>query len=174
MHVRPLAEDDAAVWQVLMWEGVEDFPSAFLMSKSEVESMTPDRCRSALAQGNTYGVVSHNSELLGFASLHLWSLERIQHRADIGPFFIRSVHQGTGAADVLMQALAAGAQAAGVNWLDLWVAEANKRAQAFYARHGFRPIGRREDAMRIAGVSETDVLMTRHLTPHLEAAGQGG
>lgn len=125
--------------------------------------MSAERQRATLAQGNVYGVISDTAEILGFASLHLRSLDRIRHRADIGPFYIHARHHGTGAADVLMAALASRAKVAGVDWLDLWVAEGNGRAKSFYTRHGFVEVGRREDAVRIDGTSETDLMMTRHL-----------
>lgn len=163
MRVRPLDPEDAEAWHDLMLEGTAAFPSAFLVSHEEAAAMDVDRCRAALSSGNTYGVISDDGELLGLAGLHIWALTRVQHRADIGPFFVRRHHQGTGAADRLMSALAGAAGAAGVAWLDLWVAEANTRARRFYARHGFTQAGRREDAVRIDGRGETDLLMTRHL-----------
>lgn len=165
MNVRPLDPDDAPAWHELMLEGTGAFPSAFLVSRDEVAEMDAERCRAALAPGTTYGVFSDAGELLGFAGLHVWALARVQHRADIGPFFVRARHQGSGAADRLMSALMAAAGAGGAAWLDLWVAEANARARGFYAKHGFTQIGRREDAVRIDGQGETDLLMTRHLAP---------
>jgi GNAT superfamily N-acetyltransferase len=176
VKVRPLTQADGPVWHALLREGIAGYPSAFLLSLEEVESMSADRQAASLAQGNTYGVLSQTDDLLGFANLHLWSLYRIRHRADIGPFFVSARHHGTGIADFLMEALANAARAGGVTWLDLWVAENNTRARGFYARHGFSPIGRRQDAVRIDGRSETDLMMTRHLDgadpAHLEGARQ--
>lgn len=165
MHVRPLTEADETSWFRLMREGAEINPTAFLLSHAEISSMTPERVRATLAKGNVYGVVSGADEMLGFAALHMWALDRIAHRADIGPFYITPDARGSGAADALMEALALGAQAAQVTWLDLWVDESNARAQRFYARHCFERIGRREDAVRVGDLSGTDVLMTRRLEP---------
>ncbi|WP_179381698.1 GNAT family N-acetyltransferase [Jannaschia marina] len=165
LRVRPLAEEDSAAWYALMCEGTAAYPSAFLLSPKEVAGMGDERRRRALAGGNVFGIVSATDELLGIAALHLRTLDRIRHRAEIGPFYVRAAHQGRGAADTLMNALVERARSAGAEWLDLWVAEGNPRARAFYLRHGFREIGRREDAVRIDGVPETDILMTRHLAP---------
>lgn len=165
MSVRPLQEADAANWLALMREGTETSPSAFLLSASEVRSMTLDRAEAAMARGDTHGVFSDAQTLLGFAALHIWPLERVRHRADVGPFYVTAEARGSGAADRLMDALTHRARDAGVTWLDLWVAEDNARAQAFYVRHGFEPIGLRPDAVRIDGVSCDDLLMTRGLEP---------
>ncbi|SFI51547.1 GNAT family N-acetyltransferase [Jannaschia pohangensis] len=168
-RVRPLDPGDAAAWFTLMCEGTQAHPEAFLLSFDEVAEMTPERVESALARGNTYGLFTDEGALIGHAGLHLWDLERLRHRADIGPFYLTASARGTGAAKVFLDALAEAAALAGVVWLDLWVDGENRRARAFYAREGFVEIGRRQDAIRVEGVSRDDVLMTRRL----EAPGAG-
>ncbi|MEM7490584.1 MAG: GNAT family N-acetyltransferase, partial [Pseudomonadota bacterium] len=103
--------------------------------------------------------------LIGIAALRRGGASRVSHRASIGPFCVATDHHGTGAADRLMDYLAATARARGIAWLDLWVAADNPRAHAFYRRHGFADVARRPDAVRIDGAPATDILMARHLEP---------
>ncbi|WP_371156996.1 N-acetyltransferase family protein [Jannaschia sp. 2305UL9-9] len=163
MIVRPLFGADAPAWRAMMLDATAANPAAFLLSASEVGAMTDDQVRQNLEQGRLRGLFDDEARLLGFAGLHLWQMDRLRHRADIGPFYIDPTARGTGAADRLMTALVDIARAGGVVWLDLWVAASNGRAQAFYARHSFQQVARRQDAVRIDGRSEDDVLMTRRL-----------
>lgn len=52
--------------------------------------------------------------------------------------------RGTGAADLLVNAVTGYAQAQGATGVTLWVALSNARARAFYQRMGFQPSGRRQ------------------------------
>lgn len=75
--------------------------------------------------------------------------------------YVHPDHHGTGVADQLMSrtiAAAAGTGAAGA-WLG--VSEENDRANAFYARHGFEPVGRKR--FRIGDRWEDDVVRERAL-----------
>ncbi|TFL16067.1 GNAT family N-acetyltransferase [Jannaschia formosa] len=162
MIVRPLAAGDGAAWRLMMIEATRTHPAAFLLSPREVGEMRAEQAVDSVSRGNLHGLFAGDT-LIGFAGLHLWQLDRLHHRADIGPFFLTESQRGTGAADALMEALAARARESGVTWLDLWVAVRNARARGFYARHGFREIARREDAIRLDHGSEDDVLMTRRL-----------
>ncbi|GIT93152.1 hypothetical protein JANAI62_35640 [Jannaschia pagri] len=162
MMVRRLNAGDAAAWHGLMTEATRSHPAAFLLSPDELAAMTPEQIQANMDQGRLRGLF-HGDRLLGFAGLHLWQMDRLRHRADIGPFYITPDVRGAGAADRLMDALADVARANAVTWLDLWVAASNGRARAFYRRHGFKEIATREDAVRMGDVSEDDVLMTRRL-----------
>jgi ribosomal protein S18 acetylase RimI-like enzyme len=162
MTVRPLGAGDATAWRMMMAEATASHPAAFLLSPAEVAQMTDATAAETLERGNLHGLFA-GPLLVGFAGLHLWQLDRLRHRADIGPFYVAAASRGTGAADRLMEALAGMARDAGVAWLDLWVAASNGRARAFYARHGFAEVARREDAVRLGERSEDDVLMTRRL-----------
>ncbi|PWJ15009.1 GNAT family N-acetyltransferase [Jannaschia seohaensis] len=162
MIVRPLGAEDAAAWHALMAEGTRTHPAAFLLSPREVGEMTQAQAVESVSRGHLHGLFDDG--LIGFSGLHLWQLDRLRHRADIGPFFVTEGRRGTEAANTLMEALAARAKEAGVIWLDLWVAASNGRARAFYRRHDFAEIARREDAVRLGERSEDDVLMTRRLS----------
>ncbi|MEL6586183.1 MAG: GNAT family N-acetyltransferase [Pseudomonadota bacterium] len=163
MITRPLARLDAAAWHAMMLEGTRTHPAAFLLSHREVAAMDETSIVSSIARGHLIGLFD-DGHLAGFAGLHLWQMDRLRHRADIGPFYVAEAKRGSGAADALMDALAGRAVAAGVVWLDLWVAVSNERARAFYRRNGFEEVARRADAVRMDGVSEDDAMMTRRLS----------
>ncbi|MGB3555733.1 MAG: GNAT family N-acetyltransferase [Jannaschia sp.] len=162
MIVRPLFVDDSDAWHEMMLSATRSHPAAFLLSSDEVATMSEEQVADTLARGHLHGIFD-GSTLTGFAGLHLWRLDRLRHRADVGPFYIAPFARGTGAADRLLGALTTVARAEGVTWLDLWVAASNDRARAFYARNDFVEVARREDAVRMGEVSEDDVLMTRRL-----------
>lgn len=162
MILRVLAPGDGPAWRALMTEAVRAHPAAFLLSGAEVAALSAEQVAASLERGHLHGLFAED-RLVGFAGLHLRQRARLRHRADIGPFYVVDLARGTGAADRLMDGLAARARAGGVAWLDLWVAASNGRARAFYARHAFREVARREDAVRMGDRSEDDVLMTRRL-----------
>lgn len=161
--VRPMIGADAAVWHSLMREGAVSMPMAFLMSLDELRAMTPEAVLAIVARGHLHGVFASEGGLIGVAGLNTDGMERLGHRASIGPFYITGRARGTGAADALMAALVEQVPQKAVDWLDLWVAADNARARAFYARSGFADVCVRPDAVRIDGVACADVLMARHL-----------
>lgn len=163
MIVRPLGAADGAMWHAMMSEATRSNPAAFLLSFNELAAITPEQAQARMEQGHLHGLFDEGARLLGFAGLRLGQLDRIRHRADVGPFYVDPAARGTGAADILFEALVDVAQAGQVAWLDLWVAASNTRAIAFYSRHGFTMVGRRADAVRMGDTSEDDLLMTRQL-----------
>ena len=76
---------------------------------------------------------------------------------EIARFYVDPRHHGTGVAQRLMDATLARAAADGARTVWLQVAEYNARALAFYARRGFRPVGR--IPFDFAGVRENDHLL---------------
>ncbi|MEM7643766.1 MAG: GNAT family N-acetyltransferase [Pseudomonadota bacterium] len=164
MTARALVAADGPAWHRLLVQGAEAFPQGFLQSAGDARAISPDRHGAIAGSGDWHGVFA-DAALIGIAALRRGGPSRIRHRASLGPVFVTAAHQGTGAADRLMEHLAATARAGGIAWLDLWVAASNPRAHAFYRRHGFTDIACRPDAVRIDGVPATDILMTRRLEP---------
>lgn len=58
---------------------------------------------------------------------------------ELNVLYVRPGHHGSGAGQALLDAVLGTASA------QLWVAEDNARARAFYARNGFHPDGARND-----------------------------
>jgi ribosomal protein S18 acetylase RimI-like enzyme len=87
----------------------------------------------------------------------------IRHRptVELVRFYVHPEHHGSGTAGLLMEhtLTAAGATEARGAWLG--VSEENARANAFYARHGFEPVGRKR--FHIGETWEDDVVRERAL-----------
>ena len=89
--------------------------------------------------------------------------EVVRHRPTIElvRFYVHPEHHGSGTAGVLMDHTLAAARATGARGAWLGVSEENARANAFYARHGFEPVGRK--LFRIGDTWEDDVVRERGL-----------
>lgn len=79
-------------------------------------------------------------------------------RADVVGVYVRPSHRGGGGIDVLLQAAARWAAELGETSLTLDVHRDNTRAQAAYARAGFRPTG-----VTFTGPIGPELVMTRAL-----------
>jgi tRNA (guanine37-N1)-methyltransferase len=87
----------------------------------------------------------------------------IHHRptVELVRFYVHPQHHGTGTAGLLMEHTLAAAGASGARGAWLGVSEENVRANAFYARHGFEPVGRKR--FHIGDTWEDDVVRERAL-----------
>lgn len=159
---KALGPEHADEWQALRIEGARDFPMGFLVTLEETTSVGPDRCRDILGFGATRGVFL-NETLTGFCGYRRQSLERIRHRAEIGPFFVTRPHQGQGAAKAMMSGVVAEARDSGVAQLELFVDTDNLRAIAFYEQQGFRRVATHRDSVRIEQQPRDDIFMTLRL-----------
>lgn len=157
-----LSPDDAAAWQALRVEGTRDFPLGFLLDHDAAVTASFDDCRSQLRDRCYLGVFAGNL-LIGYCGYHRQTLPRVQHRAEIGPFFVTPSQQGTGAARALMAAVITQAQADGIAQVELFVDTENPRAIAFYEKQGFARIATLQDTVRINGQSRDDYLYTLRL-----------
>lgn len=87
----------------------------------------------------------------------------IHHRppVELVRFYVHPDHHGTGTAGLLMEQTLAAAASTGARGAWLGVSEENVRANAFYARHGFAPVGRKR--FHIGETWEDDVVREREL-----------
>ena len=81
---------------------------------------------------------------------------------EVRRFYVDGRHQGGEAAVTLMAAALGRARALGAGriWLAVW--ERNHRARAFYAKHGFRPVG--TQPFRLGSDVQTDEVLARPLS----------
>ena len=93
---------------------------------------------------------------MGFCGYRPELFERTRHRAQIGPFFVRSKYQGTGAAQCLMSGVIQEARAAKIVQLELFVDTENYRAIRFYEKYGFEWVATYPDGVRIGAQSRDD------------------
>ena len=80
---------------------------------------------------------------------------------EVARFYVDRSHHGTGLARRLMDAVLARAVADGARAVWLQVAEYNDKALRFYAKYGYRPVGRMP--FDFAGVRENDHLLAIEL-----------
>ena len=174
LRARVLASDDAEAYLALRQAGIAAFPDAFLLTEAEAATVSAERVAPRLAAGWLHGLVEADGRLVGFAGLDGQGFAMTKHRAHIGPVYVVPRLQGTGAADILMDHLEAVAKARGVTQLELWVADSNHRARAYYTKRGFRAQGRIPAATRRAGRDQDDIFMVRDLAAPLPPRGADG
>lgn len=150
-----LDSEHAADWLTLKLEGVRNFPLGFLHSVAETRATSLQSAEEILHLGAMRGVFD-GDRLVGFCGYRPLVPERIRHRAEIGPFYVTSAHQGRGAAQALMNGILREARSAGLEYLELFVDTENHRAIGFYERQGFERIAIHPDGVRIDGVSRND------------------
>lgn len=87
----------------------------------------------------------------------------LRHRptVELMRFYVHPEHHGSGTAGLLMEHTLAAASDSGARGAWLGVSEENARANAFYARHRFEPVGRKR--FRIGDTWEDDVVRERVL-----------
>ncbi len=163
INVRMLGPDDVAIWRDLRVEGIRNYPGAFLTSLDEAKAQSIENTAKGLERDGTFGAFL-DGEPVGIASiLPLTNRTRTRHRAEIGAYYVKPAAQGSGAADVLMQAMVDFAQSQGIWQLELFVAETNARGIRFYERHGFVREGRLPNAIVDGDASEHDLFYVRDL-----------
>jgi len=160
-----LNPDHAVDWQKLRMEGVRAFPLGFLTTEEEALRTTENQAKDILRHGLTRGVFNQK-KLIGFCGYRPKQLERIRHRAEIGPFFVSSEHQGSGAAHTLIGGVIQEARTSEIEQLELFVDTENYRAIAFYERCGFERIATHTDGVRIEGKPRDDHFYCLRLVGH--------
>ncbi|MEM9438027.1 MAG: GNAT family N-acetyltransferase [Pseudomonadota bacterium] len=162
LSVRLLAPEDAGAFQRVRLDALQRYPQSFLTTADEFRARPIADHEQALAAGKSWGVVDEG-ELVGIAALLPLPYAAAAHRAEIGAFYVMPENQGTGAADALLSGMMAQARTVGIWQLELFVADSNRRAQRFYARHGFVEQGRLPNAALVGGVMTSDIFMTADL-----------
>ncbi len=92
--------------------------------------------------------------------------------AEIQRFYVDAAWHGRGLAQAMMGAVAARAEALGLQTLRLGVWTQNDRAIAFYRRQGFLPSG--TSTFLLDGVPQSDLLMRRHMAGGADAPALDG
>jgi len=160
---RPLAAADLLALSRLRLEGIRRFPDAFLVTEVEALATPEDALLGWVESGNVYGVFEADT-LIGFAGLRGQTFAKARHRTHLGPFYVTPDSQGTNAADLLLGHLFEVARGRMASQMELYVAQANPRARAFYARHGFAATGQMPAAAIQNGTPHDDVFMVRDLS----------
>jgi GNAT superfamily N-acetyltransferase len=86
---------------------------------------------------------------------------RLRPTVELARFYVHPEHHGSGTAGLLMEETLAAARVTEARGAWLGVSEENARANAFYARHGFEPVGRKR--FHLGDTWEDDVVRERAL-----------
>lgn len=109
--------------------------------------------------GHRAQVATADGVVVGFASGGPSRDDPPEPAAELWSIYLLAAHHGTGLADRLLAAVALPAAAS------VWVATANARARAFYARHGFVPAGPPPDHVTTRVHEPTGTHETRLVRP---------
>jgi GNAT superfamily N-acetyltransferase len=173
VKARALTPEDLSALSALRLEGIRLYPNAFLLTEAEAVQAPQTQILNWLMSGNVHGVTD-GRRLVGFAGMHGQGFALSRHRMHVGPFYVTPERHGTGAAELLLDHLVDTARAARASQLELWVAEGNMQARAFYAKHGFAAHGRIPSAVILDGVRSDDLFMVRNLRTPRPKPGRDG
>lgn len=160
--VRAATPDDVTHWRALRRDGIDRYPSAFIVSLAEHDTIADATDAKRLGAGDRF-LAFDGDTAIGIAGLNQNLIPRAVHRAEIGPFYVAPNAQGSGAAAALMQVLTDHAKSLQIWQLELTVNEDNSRAIAFYKGCGFHQTGRTPNAILGADGPEHDLTMVKEL-----------
>ncbi|MBV8976381.1 MAG: GNAT family N-acetyltransferase [Alphaproteobacteria bacterium] len=163
MAVRPLTQGDYDALRDIRLEALARHPTAFAADPELESAMDRDAWLARLASAVTLGGFVDDA-LMGIVVFSRPTSRKLAHTGDLGAMYVRGAARGSGLADALVTA-AIETAAGSVEQIKLTVNAANTRAIRFYARHGFREIGRIPRSLNIAGIYYDEVLMLRTITP---------
>ena len=135
--VRRLQPDDWQVFRDIRLAALADSPSAFASTLAREQAFTEADWRWRLLNGCS--VVATNGasgEPLGLAGGYLH-----EGVPELIAMWVHPAQRGTGAADAMVEAVAAWAREQDADRLRLWVVEGNDRAERVYRRLGFAHTG---------------------------------
>lgn len=98
--------------------------------------------------------------VVGHVDLTGGLLYSVLHRARLGIGVERAYRSRGLGSSLLQYAIAWAQRTPELSWIDLSVFGHNERARHLYERHGFRQIGRTEDAYRLQGQAIDDIHMS--------------
>lgn len=151
-------------------QGTPHFAVTTALVPEEVEQSALDRWSRSLDEplwGRAWllRVNAPRARIVGHIELRGGRVPSENHRAVVA-MGILGPYTGQGHGRRLLEtAIAWARDEAGLSYLDLGVFSNNERARRLYARMGFTPVGIREDAFRVDGVSLDDIQMTLALHP---------
>ncbi len=161
MIVRRLEETDAALYQALRLEGLEQAPEAF-GSTLERELAMPLAAFAARLEERVVLGAFEGRECLGLAGLIVETMEKERHKGTLFGMYVRPAARGRGAGAALVEGILAAARGR-VEQVKLAVVEGNAGARRLYERCGFVAYGVEPRALRFRGRYYDEVLMIRLL-----------
>lgn len=150
MKIRHLGPEDAAIYQALRLEGLQNSPAAFGASYEAEAGRSLAEVAARLQAGSAAKVFGAFSEdkLVGIAALVHTDLEKLAHNATIGGMYVTPAHRGHGVGGTLLDTIISYAQVLPrLRNLKLTVNASNTAAITLYRSRGFIPFGLEREAI---------------------------
>jgi ribosomal protein S18 acetylase RimI-like enzyme len=144
-----LDADDWQVQRAVRLEALADAPAAFGSTEARELGFDEAEWRRRISTYPSF-VAWRSGEPVGLVSV----VSRGQDAAqtwELTSMWVSPAARGTGAADLLVSAVADSVRLARASRVTLWVSADNARARAFYERFGFTPTGTRQEYRRHDG-----------------------
>lgn len=161
--IRRLSQDDVAVYKTIRLQSLSAEPDAFASSFSQWARISDDEWRKRLTEPVLVAFVGGIP--IGMMALRLNRPVKMAHRAMLTSVYVRADYRGGGTASMLLAAILSCARGAGIRQIELGVRSDNRAALRFYAREGFRSVGRIPRAYLDDRGEVDDILMIRQVGP---------
>jgi ribosomal protein S18 acetylase RimI-like enzyme len=143
VQVRILSEHDAAAYQAIRLQSLQEHPEAFASSFEDEVRRTMEEVAQLLTSPSVtvYGAFD-SQRLIGIVALIRNTRPKMAHRASIGGMYVSPSARGRGAGKALLDAAIAQALASTeLEDLALEVTCGNESARALYIKAGFQSFG---------------------------------
>jgi ribosomal protein S18 acetylase RimI-like enzyme len=173
LHVRQLRADEWATLRTVRLAALADAPGAFGSTMARELAFGEAEWRDRAATAPNF-IAWDEDEPVGLVTV----ICRQNDGTDAPPewelvsMWVSPDARGSGAADLLVSAVADVVRAESGQEVALWVADGNDRARAFYLRAGFRPTGLRQAYRRGDGSAFDEEKLVMPLPPTGFAAGR--
>lgn len=158
--VRRVAPAEWEQLRTLRIEALTLHPEAFSRDFDAECALTGEQWRERIARGIWFCCLD-GAEWAGIAGLRRDEGAKTAHLASFGAMYVRAPYRGRGVGDALIEAAVAEAVANRMAFLELAVNADNRPAIALYERHGFRPYGRKPNALFVGGRFFDEIEMMR-------------
>jgi ribosomal protein S18 acetylase RimI-like enzyme len=166
VHVRQLRADEWATLRTVRLAALADAPGAFGSTMARELAFGEAEWRDRAATAPNF-IAWDEDEPVGLVTV----ICRQNDGTDAPPewelvsMWVSPDARGSGAADLLVSAVAGVVRAGSGRQVALWVADGNDRARAFYLRAGFRPTGLRQTYRRGDGSAFDEEKLVMPLPP---------
>ena len=159
--IHRLGQGDVAAYREIRLEALERHPEAFGASFEDEAAQPVAAYERRLLTSDVFGGLIGGA-LMGIARFSLEPGAKRHHIGVLTGMYVRKSARGGGLASALVQRIIHTAHGR-VERVNLTVTALNEAALRLYQRHGFRIYGTEPDALKVAGRSYDEHLMTREI-----------
>ncbi len=157
MEIRALTPSDAAAFQRLRLQGLQESPTAFGSSYAEEVERSLDEVAQRLSAGGgdegfVLGALTADGVLVGVTGLHRRARAKTGHKAHVWGMYVAPAFRGQGIGRALLEAVITRARATpDLRQLNLTVTASNAAARGLYRACGFETFGLERAALQVDG-----------------------